>query len=722
MNMNYQWELFRQQTPYLQLLLEQRNKLNEKYKDCFTKSRECIHVLPLKSCMEKLDKILKDENICNSDEHIYVFVNEKGVLSKYALEEIENEFKAHKDTLLLYADEDYAGSLKQLYDIDEEEVCNEISALYRDSCGVEIFENNSKKVLYRGEPWFKPDFSPDTLKSFFYIGNIFAISGSVIGEYVKSCKSDISVYELVLSLSRQVLEKGNGHNCIRHLSQVLYTNFDLADKDNLPGFNLISYNNIDDKGCYSNNSFAEGQNMPLLSVIIPSKDNSRLLRRCLETFTANTKYPHYEFVIVDNGSCKEQEVCISNLLDEIRQINRDLKISYIYEKQEFNFSKMCNMGASASKGEYLLFLNDDIEVSNIEISDIKISDVHTAQNEDWLETMLLQAQNSYTGAVGVKLCYPKADENEEYKIQHAGITNMGIGPAHKLCGMSDTGNIYHGRNIANYNVLAVTAACLMVKKSYFYDVNGFDEELAVAYNDVDLCFKLHEKGLYNVVLNKVRIIHHESVTRGDDTSPEKQKRLELEKRILYKKHPNLSSTDIYYNKNLVQWKKDVKYVPEYSYEYEKMANPVMLSDSDIKKIPVEVSNKVLRRLTGYNNVMFELDAITEEMFGEEICIVVRGWSALRNCDNSTIVRTLLLKTVDKPDIKMYSIEISQQLRYDVNNLFADERDKTKNTLMCGINVIIPKKYLIGKICQAGVLMKTGRKKYVKWTCMESIHR
>ena len=148
----------------------------------------------------------------------------------------------------------------------------------------------------------------------------------------------------------------------------------------------------------------------------------------------------------------------------------ELAIQYIYQESEFNFSAMCNLGAKAAKGEYLLFLNDDMEVIE----------------PNWMKRMLGQAACTHTGAVGAKLYYPGEREQAAYRIQHAGITNMGIGPAHKLAGMEDTGNLYHGRNLLTYNMLAVTAACLMVKKELFLKAGGFDEEFAVAYNDVEI--------------------------------------------------------------------------------------------------------------------------------------------------------------------------------------------------------------------------------------------
>ena len=125
------------------------------------------------------------------------------------------------------------------------------------------------------------------------------------------------------------------------------------------------------------------------------------------------------------------------------------------------------------------------------------------------------------------------------RIQHAGITNMGIGPAHKLAGLMDEGNLYHGHNLVNYNMIAVTGACLLLNREKFRQIQGFDEELAVAYNDVELCFQLYERGYLQVVCNEAVLLHYESVSRGQDDTLAKKQRLAQELDRLYQKHPDL---------------------------------------------------------------------------------------------------------------------------------------------------------------------------------------
>ena len=263
------------------------------------------------------------------------------------------------------------------------------------------------------------------------------------------------------------------------------------------------------------------QALPLVSIIIPSKDHAEILGRCLSSLAEYTRYPNYEVIVVDNGSSDVEKERLEKLFEEFNKScfqKEKQPLRFLYQKQPFNFSTMCNQGAQAAKGEYLLFLNDDIEVlCTDKWKDIQQENSYPKQESDWLTCMMQLAILEHAGAVGAKLYYPKAEHEktfadcktlnqgealEAYKIQHIGIANMGIGPAHKLCGIADRGNLYHGVNLVNYNMLAVTAACLLIKKDKFVLVGGFDESLAVAYNDVELCFRFYQAGFYNILCNQ----------------------------------------------------------------------------------------------------------------------------------------------------------------------------------------------------------------------------
>ena len=160
---------------------------------------------------------------------------------------------------------------------------------------------------------------------------------------------------------------------------------------------------------------------------------------------------------------------------------------------------------------------------------------------DWLDRMVGQASLRHVGAVGAKLLYPNST-----LIQHAGVTNTISGPGHKLKGLDDTQSYYYGRNKLVYDMIGVTAACLLIRTKVYRALGGLYEGLRVAYNDVDLCFRLCEKGLCNVQRNDVVLYHHESLSRGDDMQDEgKFKRLMEEKDVLYRRHPRLYAQDPY---------------------------------------------------------------------------------------------------------------------------------------------------------------------------------
>jgi GT2 family glycosyltransferase len=585
-----------------------------------------ICTIAFENCMDSLGDVLGLQEV-NVDK-IYIFSNICGKLTKDAEAEFIQAFSKNEKAEVIYADESYPTPI----------------------------------------PWYKPDFSPDTLESFFYIGNIFAIRGSVL----KNMPRESSLYEIVLNMARASLE-------FVHIPKVLFINNTDEEKDKLYGYEEVSFKQSESIDVLKGDK--------RVSVIIPSKDNSQILGKCISSLTDITEYKNYEIIVVDNGSCDEQRLHIKELADRYG-------FRYIYDKYDFNFSKMCNIGAKLANGNYLLFLNDDIEIIN----------------GNWLHNMLLSASKSHVGAVGAKLYYP------DYRIQHVGITNMGIGPAHKLCGELDDKNLYHGHNRANYNMLAVTGACLMIKQQLFMELGGFDENFPIAYNDVELCFRLHKKGYYNVVRNDATLIHHESVSRGEDTSTEKKRRLIYEKRRLYEKYPDLKAYDPYYSPNLVQWKWDSDYNENIINDYDKEITPVTIDGKELKKLPKEHDNKYIQKLTGENLLMFNIDGVdyidgVENMYNKNM-LLIRGWVALRERDNADekCRKQLLLKHVSDEKI-VYRLEIHSKQRIDVAGLFDAN---TSNAVNTGINVFFDVKALQKGKYMVGVLLEAKRQ-YVKWS-------
>ena len=256
---------------------------------------------------------------------------------------------------------------------------------------------------------------------------------------------------------------------------------------------------------------------PLISIIIPMKDMVSFLQRNLRSIEEKTDYDNYEIIIVDNNS-QEKET-----FDYFKTINEKKNIRIIEYKENFNFSKINNFAATKAKGEHILFLNNDIEVIT----------------PGWLMAMLEHSVRDEVGAVGAKLIFPNNT------IQHAG-TVLGLGGvaghSHKHYPADSNGYFGALNTIRNYS--AVTAACMMTRKKLFEEVGGFDEiHLSVAFNDVDLCLKIREKGYLIVYTPFAALYHYESTSRGYDLNPDE---------IMYMKNRwgDILFSDPYYNPNL----------------------------------------------------------------------------------------------------------------------------------------------------------------------------
>ena len=264
---------------------------------------------------------------------------------------------------------------------------------------------------------------------------------------------------------------------------------------------------------------------PLISIIIPNKDHIEDLRRCMDSIDQKSSYKNYEYIIVENNSTDEKTFQYYKNLEE-----ENPKAHVVYWDKEFNYSAINNYGATFAKGEYILLLNNDTEIIN----------------ETCLEELLGYCMRSDVGAVGARMYY------EDDTIQHAGVV-IGFGGIAGHCFVlqprGTTG--YCHRIICAQDYSAVTAACMLVKKSAFDEVGGLTEELAVAFNDIDFCMKLREAG-YLIVYNPyAELYHYESKSRGLEDTPEKVARFNKEMQIFERRWPDiLRNGDPYYNPNL----------------------------------------------------------------------------------------------------------------------------------------------------------------------------
>lgn len=264
----------------------------------------------------------------------------------------------------------------------------------------------------------------------------------------------------------------------------------------------------------------------LVSIIIPTRDGYDDLKKCIDSILKKTSYDNYEIIIANNGS-KDPKVL--ELFEQYTLQSNNIKIVTI--NIPFNFSKINNIASKEAKGEYFLFLNNDTEIIT----------------NDWIEKMLSFAQFDYIGAVGAKLCYP------DNTIQHAGvILGMGGAAGHGHLDFPKNDFGYFGRLAINCNYSAVTAACMMVKKKDFDRIGGFNEELTIAFNDVDFCLRLLENGKYNVWVHNAELYHYESKSRGLENTIEKQQRFNEETDYMYKKWKEYILKDPFYNPNLVK--------------------------------------------------------------------------------------------------------------------------------------------------------------------------
>ena len=264
---------------------------------------------------------------------------------------------------------------------------------------------------------------------------------------------------------------------------------------------------------------------PLISIIIPNKDHIEDLKRCMDSIDQKSSYKNYEYIIVENNSTDEKTFQYYKNLEE-----ENPKAHVVYWDKEFNYSAINNYGATFAKGEYILLLNNDTEIIN----------------ETCLEELLGYCMRSDVGAVGARMYY------EDDTIQHAGVV-IGFGGIAGHCFVlqprGTTG--YCHRIICAQDYSAVTAACMLVKKSAFDEVGGLTEELAVAFNDIDFCMKLREAG-YLIVYNPyAELYHYESKSRGLEDTPEKVARFNKEMQIFERQWPDiLRNGDPYYNPNL----------------------------------------------------------------------------------------------------------------------------------------------------------------------------
>ena len=403
----------------------------------------------------------------------------------------------------------------------------------------------SDEIIYKGKRnmvnalHLKPDFSPDYLRCCNYICHLTVVKRELVEK--------IGLYDSRYEGSEDydfVLRATENAKLIHHIDEPVYywrvhgesVASDISAKpyawDSAKRAVEAHLDRIKLKGSvvfskavpmlHVNYSIKEPQ---LISIIIPTSDHVEDLKKCIESIFKKTTYRHFEIILVENNSRKEETF---QYYEELKNSNN---IQIVIWNGAFNFSAINNYGVKFARGDHYLFLNNDIEVIT----------------GDWLEQMVMFAQRDDVGAVGVKLLYP------DNTVQHGGIAVGIAGSAANLCQLFPREHEgYMNRLSVVNNLSAVTAACMMVKKEAYEAAGGFDEKLAVSFNDVDLCLKIRDAGYYIVFNPLVELYHYESRSRGYDTRGERRARMEKEKALLVErwreKYFN-EKGDPFYNKN-----------------------------------------------------------------------------------------------------------------------------------------------------------------------------
>lgn len=437
------------------------------------------------------------------------FLDHDDELSRHALSEVINHINLHRKAKIFYSDED------------------KISLLGT-----------------RKQPHFKPDFNYEYLLSVNYICHFLVVETNLIKKVSGLRVGYEGAQDFDLLLRLMPLIKPNE---IQHINKILYhwrmskhststslENKDYSTKNGLKALNeYFNINNINAHATPGPNptTYRVNYNLPdiqpLVSIIIPTRDNAEFLKRCINSVLRKTSYQNFEIIIINNQTIEQESI---DLFEKLQQ-NESIRIlSYDHP---FNYSAINNFAMAHAKGNILCLLNDDTEVIAPE----------------WLSVMVSYAINKRNGCIGAKLLYPNDT------IQHAGVA-LGIGGV--------AGHVYlkYPRNHPGHyyrlkltqNLSAVTGACLVIRKEVFIEARGLNEaNLKVAFNDIDFCLKVRQLGYQNVWCPQALLYHHESLSRGYEDTPEKVKRFKQEVNYMKITWLSMLESDPYCSKQFLSY-------------------------------------------------------------------------------------------------------------------------------------------------------------------------
>lgn len=511
-----------------------------------------LYNTPIKFLGQMIDSVIMQTytnwQLCladgSDDEHSYVGEYVKSIADKrICYKKLEKNLGIADNTnkCIALADGDYIA----LFDHDDLLHPSALFEMMKVICEKNADFIYTDEVTFIGKPNnitiynFKPDYSPDTLRSYNYICHFTAFSKSLIdsvGGFNKEYDGSQD-YDLILRLTERAKN-------IVHIPKALY--FWRSHKASVAS-DVSAKPYVIDSAKRALSAHIERLGLvgrvedaivpttykiqydiigePLISIIIPNKDHIEDLEKCLSSVYGKSTYKNFEVIVAENNSIEPKTFEYYKILE-----SKYNNLKVVTWKREFNYSAINNFAAKTTRGEYVLLLNNDIEVIT----------------PDWIEQMLMFAQRSDVGAVGAKLYY---DDNT---VQHAGvIVGLGgvAGHAHKGFAYDDPGYMARASIVQNFS--ACTAACLLVRKDVYNEVGGLDEEYAVAFNDIDFCMKIRDAGYLIVFTPFAECYHYEYKSRGHEDTPEKRARFNSEIfRFQELWGPQIKAGDPYYNPNL----------------------------------------------------------------------------------------------------------------------------------------------------------------------------
>lgn len=430
-------------------------------------------------------------------------------LPEHALFWVAHEINRHPDADLIYSDEDK---------ISEDGV--------------------------RFDPYFKPDWNPALMLSqntFSHFGVYRHSLVKKVGGFREGLEGSQD-WDLVLRCSENTTEER-----IRHIPRVLYhwraipgSTASASGIKEKPYAWMAGKRSIEEHlerlgtpaivkhalGGYCQVSYLSNENFPKVSIVMPSACKLHLLKPCMESLLSRTTYPDFEILLVIN----EIRYHVPEQAEFLKRLDADPRVRIlVYEDQPFNYSKLNNWAIAQAKNPLLCLMNDDIEVIT----------------SDWLEKLVVRTQINKVGAVGPLLLYPNN------RIQHAGVILGMLGVAgHQFVGLTKGQEGYFGRMGLEQDLSCITAACMVLRREAFEAIGGFNEELAVAFNDVDLCIRIRNAGWRILWTPEVELYHHESASVGKHDSPERTSLFQAEVALMRNLWGETLDNDPFYNPNL----------------------------------------------------------------------------------------------------------------------------------------------------------------------------